>query len=271
VPFLSVREKYLYTFSSRNHRRKEESMLSNPNMVRNVIITFAIGFIAAISPFLFMQLLPSLLNPTLNLGPPNYLAIILTGLLVGAITSILFANQFEKKGPQDIFFYALGIPAILIATVSNLSTEFKAVTQISDAKERLTSVVLNPPQPRTAPGEPVLLTPPLSQQQGMNSRNLAWADEKEGDGRLLFAQAHGYLVVIGEYQTEKSAWEDYRKLREERLRTERYSPKDLGVFEIRKGYYVLAYSRCSSLGEANRVYQLLRINDPGLNVKILKY
>jgi hypothetical protein len=43
------------------------------------------------------------------------------------------------------------------------------------------------------------------------------------------------------------------------------------VFEIRKGYYVLAYSRYSSLEEANRLYQLLKINDPGLNVKILKY
>jgi hypothetical protein len=246
-------------------------MVSNPNMVRNVFITFAIGFIAAISPFLFMQLLPALLNPGLHLDPPNYLAILLTGILVGAITSILFANQFEKKGPQDIFFYALGIPAILIATVSNLSTEFKAVSKISDVKESLTSVVLNPPQLQSAPGEPIRLTPPSGQQQGINFRNLAWAEEKEGDQRLLFAQAHGYLVIIGEYQSEKTAWEDYRKLREERQRTERYSPKDLGVFEIRKGYYVLAYSRYSSLEEANKVYQLLRINDPGLNVKILKY
>ena len=246
-------------------------MFSGPHMIRNILLTFAIGFIAAISPFLFMQLLPALLNPDLHLDPPNYLAIILTGFLIGAITSILFANQFEKKGPQDIFFYALGIPAILIATVSNLSTEFKAVSKISDVKESLTSAVLNPPQLQTAPGEPIRLTPPSGQQQGINFGNTAWAEEKEGEKRLLFAQAHGYLVVIGEYQSEKTAWEDYRKLREERLRTERYSPKDLGVFEIRKGYYVLAYSRYSSLEEASRLYQLLKINDPGLNVKILKY
>ena len=155
--------------------------------------------------------------------------------------------------------------------MSNLSTEFKAVSKISDVKESLTSAILNPPQLQTAPGEPVRLTPPPAQQQGINFGKLAWAEEKEGDQRLLFAQAHGYLVIIGEYQSEKTAWEDYRKLREERLRTERYSPKDLGVFEIRKGYYVLAYSRYSSLEDASRVYQLLKINDPGLNVKILKY
>jgi hypothetical protein len=246
-------------------------MVSNPNLVRDAVITFAIGFIAAISPFLFMQLLPALLNPGLHLDSPNYLAIVLTGILIGAITSILFANQFQEKGPQDIFFYALGIPAILIATVSNLSTEFKAVSKISDVKESLTSVVLNPPPLQIAPGEPIRLTPPPAQQQGIHFGNTAWAEEKEGDRRLLFAQAPGYLVIIGEYQSEKTAWEDYRKLREEKLRTERYSPKDLGVFEIRKGYYVLAYSRYSSLEEATKVYQLLRINDPGLHAKILKY
>lgn len=102
-------------------------MISIPHMIRNVLLTFTIGFIAAISPFLFMQLLPALLNPSLNLDGPNYWAILLTGILVGGIISIIFATQFEKREPQDIFFYALGIPAILVATVSNLSTEFKAV------------------------------------------------------------------------------------------------------------------------------------------------
>jgi len=46
-------------------------MISGSNIVRNVLLTFAIGFIAAISPFLFMQLLPALLNPSLNLDAPN--------------------------------------------------------------------------------------------------------------------------------------------------------------------------------------------------------
>ena len=55
------------------------------------------------------------------------------------------------------------------------------------------------------------------------------------------------------------------------MRTELYSPKNLGVFEIRKGVFVLVYGRYSSLEEANKVFQLLRINDPGLNVRILKY
>jgi uncharacterized membrane protein (DUF106 family) len=88
-------------------------MGSGPNMVRNVLLTFAIGFFAAISPFLFMQLLPALLNPSLHPDPPNYLAIILTGILIGAITSILFANQFEKKGRRIYFSMPWGSPPFL--------------------------------------------------------------------------------------------------------------------------------------------------------------
>jgi len=246
-------------------------MISGPNMIRNVLLTFAIGFIAAISPFLFMQLLPALLNPGLHLDPPNYLAVTLTGFLIGAITSILFANQFEEKGPQNIFFYALGIPAILIATVSNLSTEFKAVRQVSEVRESLTSAVLSPPKPEVLQEMPKPVPPPQPLKQGWNSRGNAWAQEGKEGKPVLLAQALNYFVAIGEYSEEKSAWEDYRKWKDKKLRTELYFPKDLGVFEIRKGLYTLVYSRHSSLEEANKVFQLLRINDPGLNVKILKY
>jgi hypothetical protein len=246
-------------------------MVSNPNMVRNVFITFAIGFIAGISPFLFMQLLPALLNPSLNLDAPNYWAILLTGILVGVIISIIFATQFEKRDPQDIFFYALGIPAILIATVSNISTEFKAVRQVSEVRESLTSAVLSPPKPEVLQEMPKPVSPPQPLKQGLNSRGIAWAEESQKERAVLLAQALNYFVAIGEYDNEKTAWEDYRKWKEKKLRTELYFPKDLGVFEIRKGQYILVYSRHSSPEEANKVFQLLRINDSGLNVKILKY
>ena len=240
---------------------------------RNAFLTFGIGLIAGISPFLFMQLLPALLNPGLHLEGVNYQAIILTGALVGIITSIIFATQFEKREPQDIFFYALGIPAILIATVSNMSTEFKAVRQVSEVKENLTSTVLNAPQPEAIPGQPILLTPPPSASQGRNktSSGEAWAQEsKEGPG-MIFAQAGSFFVAIGEYSNEKAAWEDYRKYKDQRLRTELYSPKNLNVLETRKGVYALVYGRYSSQEQATKVFQLLRINDPGLNVRILKY
>ncbi len=247
-------------------------MVFNPTGIRNFLLTFGIGGIAAVAPFLFMQLLPALLNPGLHLDPPNYTAMLITGTLVGIITAIIFATQFEKREPQDIFFYALGIPAILIATVSNLSTEYKAMNRISDVKDALTGAVLKPPTPEVIPAPPTPLTPPPpSQQQGSNFTNRAWALEKGGDQLIVLAQAHGYLVVIGEYHNANSAWAGYRNLKDQTLRTERYAPKDLGVFEVRKDLYVLAYGRYSSPQEANKVFQLLRINDPGLSVRILKY
>jgi hypothetical protein len=248
-------------------------MDSGLNRIRNGFLAFAIGLIAGISPFLFMQLLPALLNPGLHLEPPNYLAIILTGALIGIITSIIFATQFEKREPQDIFFYALGIPAILIATVSNMSTEFRAVRQVSEVKESLTSTVLNPPQPEVIHGQQIPLSPPPPASQGRNrtSSATAWAEERKETPGILFAQAGGYFVRIGEYTNEKAAWEDYRKYKDQRLRTELYVSKNLNVFEIRKGVFVLVYGRYSSQEEANKVFQLLRINDPGLDVRILKY
>ena len=246
-------------------------MIPGNHMIRNIILTFTIGLIAGISPFLFMQLLPALLNPSLQMDSPNYLAILLTGVLVGTITSIIFATKFENKDPQDVFFYALGIPAILIATVSNISTEFKAVSKISEVKENLTSVILNPPRPEMIPGEPKVLPPPKASPKGARLGSHAWAGENSVALQLILAQTHGYLVVIGDYDNEKMAWEAYSKFKDTRLRTERYSPKNLNVFQISTGSYVLVYSQSSSLEEANKVYQLLRINDPGLPVKLLKY
>jgi hypothetical protein len=248
-------------------------MDSDLSRLRNAFLTFAIGLIAGISPFLFMQLLPSLLNPGLHLDPPNYLAILFTGALVGVITAIIFATQFEKREPQDIFFYALGIPAILIATVSNMSTEFRAVRQVSEVKESLTSAVLNPPQPEVIQGQPIPLTPPQPATQGWDNTSsaTAWAEEGRETPEILLAQAAGFLVAIGEYSNAKAAWEDYRKYKDEKLRTELYVQKNLNVFEIRKGMFVLVYGRYSSQEEANKVIQLLRINDPGLNVRLLRY
>ena len=246
-------------------------MIFNPTGVRNFFLSFGIGGIAGVAPFLFMQLLPSLLNPSLRMDPPNYPAIVLTGTLVGLVVAIIFATQFEKREPQDIFFYALGIPAILIATVSNLSTEFRAMNKITDAKEAMTSVILNPTKSETLEGQPKTLTPPPGPDQDTHFRSTAWAQEREGDRPIFLAQARSYLVVIGEYDNQKAAWENYRQMKEKKLRTELYAPKNLSVLEIRKGSYILVYSRYSSLAEANKVYQLLRVNDPGLNVKILNY
>jgi hypothetical protein len=155
--------------------------------------------------------------------------------------------------------------------VTNISTEFKAVSKVSEVKESLTSVVLNPPRPEMVPEVPKLLSPPQAPRQSSQIQNKAWAEENSGGPQLILAQAHGYFVVIGEYNSEKAAWDDYYKFRDMKLRIERYFPKRLNVFQISTGIYVLIYSQSSTLEEANKVYQLLRINDPELPVRILSY
>jgi hypothetical protein len=130
--------------SDRNARRaifveRREAVVSG----KNILWTFIIGLIAGIAPFLFMQLLPALLNPTQLLMLPNCLAILLTGTLVGVTTAIIFAKTFDTRDPQEVFVYALGVPAILIATVSNLSTISEAKFTATRARIAASNAILN--------------------------------------------------------------------------------------------------------------------------------
>lgn len=139
-------------------------------MIPNVK-SFGIGFVAGISPFVFMQLLPLLLNQdiTPGLSRSTVLAILLVGILVGFISSIMLTSVLVEKGPREVFLYALGIPAVLIATVSNLSTKFAAMNQVSAAKEGLAATLLSPPpfdtvtfEPATAPALQRINDPDIS-------------------------------------------------------------------------------------------------------------
>jgi hypothetical protein len=235
---------------------------------------------AGIAPFLFMQLLPKMLNPNLYTGAINYSPIVLTGILVGVITTIIFAKTFEDKEPREIFFYALGIPAVLIATVSNISTETSALRKIDDASTQATIQVLNPvPEPAVITDklkegkEPVVLTPPnqLSKRNSLMV-NTAWASEVNWKKLDLIAAAPGnYLIVIGEYNNPEDAWRFYDRYRKTSLRSERYIPKRLQVLQLNENYYVLIYSRHTTQEQATRAYKVLQINDPGLDARIMKY
>src|SRR3990172_4587251 len=99
-------------------------------LIRNLVAAFFTGFVGGVAPFLSMQLLPSLLNPELSIASRDTTAIWLTGLLVGAITSIVYGKTFDTEKPREVFAYALGVPAVLIATVSNLSTKYSAASQV---------------------------------------------------------------------------------------------------------------------------------------------
>ena len=239
--------------------------------VKNIISTFVIGVIAGVSPFLFMQLLPVLLNPSQPTAEPNYLAIILTGVLVGAVSSIIFAKTFDARDPHDVFFYTLGIPAVLIATVSNITTKFEAVRSVTAAQVSASNTLLNvaPPQVEVLPLQEV--APPSRPAQGsFLPTNDAWADEPRGP-RIIVAQAEaGYLVVIGRYASDKDAWRALEELRLKRLRTELYVQKNPRVFQAGPNLYYVSYSSAPSREDAIKLYNLIRINDPSLMPEILR-
>ncbi len=248
-------------------------MKKNLAIGKSAAITFLIGTIAGVAPFLFMQLLPSMLNPTLNIAPPNYTAIIVTGLLIGSITSIIFTTSFEKRDPQDIFFYALGIPAILIATVSNLGTNFEK----GAALEKATAMAV---QSLIIPKEKVesveVLTPPASfldpERLSFLNSIIGKAAASDRPKPVQIAKLGTiYLIVIGEYQTAEMAWAAYKKIAGMRLRSERYAQKNLSVNKLNGKRFVLSYSTSHSDKDAERVYKILAINDPQFSVRIIKY
>lgn len=250
-------------------------MASIKDISISIIVTFIIGLVAGIAPFLFMQLLPSMLNPNTTILTLNYHAIIVTGILIGAITSIIFSKSFLQKEPQDIFFYALGIPAILIATVSNISTQYTAEDKINNATQQVLASTIKATdvqdrlQDQSAPE--LMKQPPQDPTVGLFSSQKAWAHDSLGNNAITLASANNYLLVIGEYCNHGEAWSAYKRFRHEKLRSERYVPKNLQVLKFNNNYYVLVYSRHSSNEEANRVYKVLKINDPQLYVKILRY
>ncbi len=238
-------------------------------MIRNLLAAFITGFIAGVAPFLSMQLVPALLNPELSTVSSNSTAIWLTGLLVGAITCIVFGKTFDTEKPREVFAYALGIPAILIATVSNLSTKYSAASQVSSTQEALTAAVLSPMAPETV-SQPTELTPPGG------GAGTAWVNPDGGrsvwGGTVVLPQQGRFLVVIGQFAVTDTAaaWAEYRRLKDTALRTERYAAKNLAVFRLESSL-ILVYARYSSAEEANKVYRLLRINDPDLPARVVKY
>jgi hypothetical protein len=236
----------------------------------SILATFLIGLTAGVAPFIFMWLLPAMLNPDASVVGPNYLAIVLTGVLVGAITSIVFAKDFHATAPREVFVYALGVPAVLIATTTNITAESKASRRIAEVREQASGAVLLPPsEPATTDQQPQRLMPAPGDSLPAGARvRVTTATYGNGSGELQAGAS--FYVIIGEYSNSTQAWDDYGKYQKTQLRTERYASKDLGVYQLRPGAYILAYARYKAELDARRTYQLLRINDPQISVKILR-
>jgi hypothetical protein len=232
-------------------------------------ICFTIGFIAGVAPFLFMQYLPAMMTPGLEIKQPNLMPVLVTGSLIGLITTILFTKNFNAKEPQDIFFYALGIPAILIATVSNMGIQQDSAQQIQEV--------------RTNARELIETTPDIDNIRGGNKK-LFEIDPEIIDLSSLFISSavaaqpkgapisgSGYFLVIREFADAKSAKEEYKRLVQTRMKVEAYVPKDVRIIKKNSGPYMIAYTRFSNKSEAIKGYKLLKIYEPKLPTRIIKY
>lgn len=244
-------------------------MTNGKKIAADIIWSFLIGMIAGVSPFIFMQILPALLNPSLYVKPSSLWPLILTGILVGAITAIIFCKTFQNTAPKDIFFYALGIPAVLIATVSNLSTDFHARSEVAEVKANTSAMILTPAEFETIDGTFEPIARPKSDTTGRLFSFKAWAGETEEQSSFILAGPETYYVIIGEYNNAGDAWKEHDKLKNMKLGTERYEPKQLNVLQLNNRQYFLVYGTYTSKINAERVYKLLRINDPELNARLV--
>jgi len=227
-----------------------------------------------------MQLMPALLAPRSELIISNYWIFIVVGVLIGAITTIIYAATLDYAKLHDVFFTALGIPAVLIGTTSNLTTNFSARNAIADVRAIASSEIQHPTPAQKINATPQPVPEPMPAPQGFylhfsstawatEISSTAWATEKNNMAEFRVAEI-GYLVVIGEYVNKDAAESAYRKYLNVHLQAERYVPKDLKIYRISQNF-VLAYGHYTSREEAEKVYALLKINDPNIGVRLLQY
>jgi hypothetical protein len=246
-------------------------MTAHKTTFNDLVVTFAIGFTAGISPFVFMQILPSLLNSSHIFPSGNYSALIITGILVGVVSAIMFSTSLHKKDPQEIFLHALGIPAILIATVSNISTNYEANNAVQKTKTEASQQVLADDSSviieSAALHKTVLVTPVSSPQ----FQFIGSAQAQDHTPSPLPGETQTrYVVYIGKYANEQQAQRALSMFSNKRFGTETYRPKNLELYEISGSQYIISYAVYNQDTDARTTYRLLRINDPELSLGIIR-
>ena len=246
---------------------------------RNVLVTFIIGFVAGTTPFVFMKLLPMMLHPELYAAEFRQVMImlagvLLTGCIIGVITSLMFAGEFERKDPKEIFVYALGIPAILISTVSGLMTDFNATQKISTVQASASAALLSS-TPSTQ-SIPEVKTNPVDQSSSTGQGHgfllgSAWAGDLSRPQTAANDRPQ-FIVVIGTYTNEQEARDIFNKFQQRRFKTESYVPKRLELRRVegKPAQYIIIYNSFKNQVDAQRTYGLLNINDPDLNVSLMQ-
>ena len=241
--------------------------------------SFSSGAVAGVAPFMFLWAVPSLSDPATVLETTNVwsrlLAVAISGGLVGVIIAITADVSAEK--PAAVFSRALGIPALLVGTVTSLNakvdaSETRAVASASALQETAPTESVDKLE-RVSAVEPARASGLLASWFAVRA---AWAQQPPRLSTDSQSVARGavFLVVIGEFRNNERllAERNLRELEGAKLRTEKYWPKRMLMYRNpTDSSFLLSYSKHRTQNEASRVYTLLRINDPRVSPKLVVF
>jgi hypothetical protein len=275
-------------------KNKEVSMKD----IGNFLVAFVIGAMAGVAPFVVMQILPSLLNPGTPMTSGNTWALILWGAMIGLITTIFFGKKLNAKeaDPKEVFIQALGIPAILIATITNFSTLVNTKTAINDIQTRASADINQSPGDENNDIQIRSIEPPSPVQiDGKNKKGAFWlfpiskayadtaptasstsAERTQPKSKETGPQDTAYLVSLGIYEDSASAIKDCAAFSKMKIKTDNYiAGKNLEVLSVPsdqgKAKYIVKYARFAKKEKAVKAFRLLRVNDPSFDVQIFKF
>lgn len=233
---------------------------------------FLIGIVAGSSPFLCMTYLPSLLTSGAASRTVDSVALLVVSVLVGLVTGIVFYGEVGAEHPSKIFTKALGIPALLLATVTNTASK----ADLQRAQDTATLQVLSEPAAaEETPEAPTELSPPTESPEKTSSFSMtsdAWAQTATiARASASTPRDARFLLVLGQYTTEKEAWAAYNRWQPTgQFATERYYPKNIKVFAAGKTTFYVCYTGPLAAPDATRLLKVIRINDPNLSPKVVE-
>jgi uncharacterized membrane protein YdcZ (DUF606 family) len=246
---------------------------------KNVFVTFLIGFFAGIAPFAFTKVLPMMLHPEEFVLMKSLHVWIMTGgmlgsgIIVGIVIALMYAGTTETLTPKEVFLYALGIPAILITTVSNFTTDITARSEISVMQDTANAAISN--SKVSQQDVPAATFKPVSSlSSGMKTGLLIQAAHAEDIARpiILAQNQQPYLVIIGTYTSRDEAKSAFDQFVVRKFRAETYVTKRLELLEQTGSppQYVIVYARFGAEAEATRASRYLMINDRDLKVNLIR-
>lgn len=233
---------------------------------------FLIGTMAGCAPFLLNYLMPVLLNGNQGNADPHWPELGGLAVLIGVIACIFFCDK-PKLSAQDVFLQALGIPALLLGTLSSIQKAGETVQAKHTASEQYT----NPAPILDYEGDVLPTFGAAQAREGAAGSALAWlihpvlGQEPTRNARIQAADTV-YLVVIGpSYSSLQTAREGLHRLQTKTLHAEQYAPKHPQIAQLTPGSYVVEYSRHARREDAVRVYRLLQINDSDVGARIVRW